>query len=82
MWLHVSRSWDFAVVAGRCGAEPECVVAYDDDDDTFSCACTGVRYRASGRPMRGRPHRLRRYPVLYRDEIVLIDLDQRLRLPR
>ncbi len=78
VWLHVNRSWDFAVVSGRCGAEPDCLVAYDDEDDTFACGCTGVEYRATGRPLRGRPHPLRTYPVLYRDEIVLIDLDQRL----
>jgi len=78
VWLHVSRVWDFAAVAGRCGNEPDCVVAYDEGDDTFRCSCTGVEYRANGRPVRGRPRRLQTYDVLYRDEVVLIDLDERL----
>jgi hypothetical protein len=74
----VNRSWDFAAVSGRCGRDPDCVVGYDDGEDAFSCECTGIEYRANGSPIHGRPRRLKTYPVLYRDEIVLIDLDRRL----
>lgn len=75
VWLHVDHDWDFQVVAGRCGHEPSCRVGYDEDDDQFECACTGVRYRPNGRPLTGRPRPLTTHDVLYRDEIVLVDLD-------
>jgi hypothetical protein len=79
VWLHVDQHWDFQVVAGRCGAEPSCRVGYHDDDDEFECTCTGARYRADGRSVNGRrPRPLGTHSVLYRDEIVLVDLDGRL----
>jgi hypothetical protein len=78
VWLHVDRNWDFQVVGGRCGPEPTCRVGYDEGDDQFECGCSGVRYRANGRALTGRPRPLRTHEVLYRDEIVLVDLDGRL----
>ncbi len=78
VWLHVDRNWDFQVVGGRCGPEPSCKVGYDEDDDEFECGCSGVRYRANGRALTGRPRPLATHGVLYREEIVLVDLDGQL----
>lgn len=82
IYLHVDRNWDFRAVAGRCGRGDRapardgrgCAVRYREHRDRFECACDGAEYRSSGRPFGRSVEALATYPVLYRDEFVLVDL--------
>ncbi len=73
IYLHVDRNWDFQAVSGRCGSR-SCPVEYHEHRDRFECACTGAQYLPSGVPLRPSERALATFPVLYREEIVLIDL--------